>query len=432
MNSFKKIVFAFVFLSKAVLASSGTFDWSNPGCLIFGTLNPMVTAVNANAGCLYQSSNGNLYEKQDNGTSTDWSSFALTNATFSTIGPFDSNAPSVNGLSSASSSLYAQSASLTVPGMVNTTAQSFAGIKTFAALINSVGINFSTDPVFVASTIVQVDSSGNTAFGPVNLANGLMATGTLPVTRGGTGQTSLNSTVFTTLFKTVATTLGDLVYGGAAGAPTRLAGDTSNVKKYITETSSGGVAAAPVFSSIALADLPTQPNNSFVGNFSGSTASPSISSITQLKTAIGIFTTSTSGLVPNNASGTGIAILHDDHTWSTKVQLDLFTGTAPTATVNANAGTGATCTVTGGTYAGNVVITAGTLSLASGDQCDLTFSTALTNAPYCQLQPTNATAAAMSVNVYKTSTNSALSVNFSIAATPVAVYSFDYLCAQNL
>lgn len=52
------------------------------------------------------------------------------------------------------------------------------------------------------------------------------------------------------------TTLGDLMYGGASGAVTRLAGDTSNTKKFLSETSSAGTAAAPTWATIAAADVP--------------------------------------------------------------------------------------------------------------------------------------------------------------------------------
>lgn len=43
------------------------------------------------------------------------------------------------------------------------------------------------------------------------------------------------------------TTLGDGIYGGASGIPTRLAGDTSNTRKFLTETASSGAAQAPAW-----------------------------------------------------------------------------------------------------------------------------------------------------------------------------------------
>jgi len=53
------------------------------------------------------------------------------------IGVFDSQAPSANGLSVVTTTLYAQSADATHPGMVNTTTQTFAGAKTFSSVVTS-------------------------------------------------------------------------------------------------------------------------------------------------------------------------------------------------------------------------------------------------------------------------------------------------------
>lgn len=57
------------------------------------------------------------------------------------------------------------------------------------------------------------------------------------------------------------TTLGDLAYGGASGTLTRLAGDTSNTRKFLREVSSGGVAAAPAWDTITAGDVPTLNQN---------------------------------------------------------------------------------------------------------------------------------------------------------------------------
>ena len=43
------------------------------------------------------------------------------------------------------------------------------------------------------------------------------------------------------------TTLGDTIYGGAAGATTRLAGSTSATMAVLTQTGTGVVSAAPVW-----------------------------------------------------------------------------------------------------------------------------------------------------------------------------------------
>lgn len=79
--------------------------------------------------------------------------------------------------------------------------------------------------------------------------------GALTGTNGGTGQTSI-SAAFASFFETAATTLGDLVYGGASGAPTRLAGNTTATKKFLRETGNGSNAAAPAWDTVVASDLP--------------------------------------------------------------------------------------------------------------------------------------------------------------------------------
>jgi hypothetical protein len=62
-------------------------------------------------------------------------------------------------------------------------------------------------------------------------------------------------------FTNPMTTLGDLIDGGASGAATRLAGDTSNTRKFLRTQASGGVATAPVWDTIQAGDVPTLNQN---------------------------------------------------------------------------------------------------------------------------------------------------------------------------
>jgi hypothetical protein len=56
-------------------------------------------------------------------------------------------------------------------------------------------------------------------------------------------------------FANPMTTLGDSIYGAASGTPTRLAGNITTVKQYLSQTGTGTVSAAPIWSAIAGADI---------------------------------------------------------------------------------------------------------------------------------------------------------------------------------
>lgn len=53
----------------------------------------------------------------------------------------------------------------------------------------------------------------------------------------------------------IMTTLGDIMYENSTPAPTRLAGNTTSTKKYLSQTGTGAVSAAPAWAQIAAADL---------------------------------------------------------------------------------------------------------------------------------------------------------------------------------
>lgn len=52
------------------------------------------------------------------------------------------------------------------------------------------------------------------------------------------------------------TTLGDLIYGGASGATTRLAGNTTATNKFLRSVGDGTLAAAPTWEALVAADIP--------------------------------------------------------------------------------------------------------------------------------------------------------------------------------
>lgn len=77
-------------------------------------------------------------------------------------------------------------------------------------------------------------------------------TGIVSIANGGTGQTTASAA-----FDAISpmTALGDLIYGGAAGTDTRLAGNTTATKQFLSQTGNGSVSSAPVWQQPAVADL---------------------------------------------------------------------------------------------------------------------------------------------------------------------------------
>jgi hypothetical protein len=100
-----------------------------------------------------------------------------------------------------------------------------------------------------------------------------------------------------------------------------------------------------------------------------------------------------------------------------------------TATVNANAGTGATCTVSGNDTGGQITVTTGSGSWASGDQCDVTFASSYGSAPHPVIARANATSTSV-VQPYVTSTITNFSLNFTSPDVSSNTYVFNYFNAQ--
>lgn len=107
------------------------------------------------------------------------------------------------------------------------------------------------------------------------------------------------------------------------------------------------------------------------------------------------------------------------------------TGTSPTATPDANAGTGATCSVAGATdLAGTVQLVTGSAAWAAGAQCAITFNSAYAVAPKCTMLAVNAAAAIAAVNMYATKTTTDLILNFVNADVAATTYEWDYHCVE--
>jgi len=73
----------------------------------------------------------------------------------------------------------------------------------------------------------------------------------IPINKGGTGQTT-QSAGFNAL--SPMTTVGDVIYGAASGAGTRLGGNTTTTKKFLSGTGDGSNATAPTWAIVTADD----------------------------------------------------------------------------------------------------------------------------------------------------------------------------------
>jgi len=95
-----------------------------------------------------------------------------------------------------------------------------------------------------------------TMAGYLPLPSGTPAAGQAPLATG-----SGEASAWGNVAANPMTTSGDTLYGGASGAMTRLAGDTSNTRKFLREQSSAGVAQPPAWDTIAAGDVPVLNQN---------------------------------------------------------------------------------------------------------------------------------------------------------------------------
>jgi microcystin-dependent protein len=110
------------------------------------------------------------------------------------------------------------------------------------------------------SAIVARDASGNFSAGTItaNLTGNVTGTatnvsGTVAIANGGTGATTA-AAAFDAL--SPLTTVGDILMAGADGTDSRLAGNTTSAKQFLTSTGTGSAATTPSWGALAAGDLP--------------------------------------------------------------------------------------------------------------------------------------------------------------------------------
>lgn len=122
----------------------------------------------------------------------------------------------------------------------------------------------STPAITLSTTITGLLKGNGTAISAASAGTDYQAPISLTVT-GNSGpatfiSNTLNIPTYTLTglggFTNPMTTLGDVIYGGASGVATRLSGNTTTTKKFLIQTGTGTVSAAPVWDTILASDIP--------------------------------------------------------------------------------------------------------------------------------------------------------------------------------
>jgi len=183
----------------------------------------------------------------------------VTNAADGTLGTTTSIPKSVVGLGNVENtalSTWGGSTSITTVGSIGTgtwNATAIADGKIASALTgktyNGLTITTSTGVLTIAnSKTLSVNntiaiSATNDSNSGLNIGGG----GTL----GSAAFTATNAYISSTLM----TALGDIIYGGASGAATKLLGNTTSTKKFLRQTGDGTNSAAPAWDTVTKTDV---------------------------------------------------------------------------------------------------------------------------------------------------------------------------------
>lgn len=218
--------------------------------------------------------------------------------------------------------------------------------------------------------------------------------------------------------------------------------NTANATLNLSTISSGTAACV---------DTPASPNTGVIGLAYFGCTSTNTNSVTgsgvvfispgniRLSTSGDIVSTVTQAVVPGLPQGE--IMLGAGSTTGTNVLLSIKNGhikidqtTSPTATVNANAGTGATCTLSNATdSAGTINLTTTAVSPATGTQCTINFNKAYGVAPICGIYSASDNSSlfwvSSAINMPDSTTTTAI-VRFGATDAVGHTYKFKYLCVE--
>ena len=216
-----------------------------------------------------QASGNYLTALTGDGTASGPGSSALTLATVnSNTGTFASVTVNGKGLVTAASALSGDattSGSAITLATVNSNIGSFGSSTSIPSFtVNAKGlITAAGSSVVIAPAGTLTGTTLNSTIVSSSLTSvGTIATGiwngtSIAIANGGTGQTTANA-AFNAL--SPMTTSGDLIYGGASGAGTRLAGNTTSTINFLAQTGTGSASAAPAWTAFTVPTVQALPS----------------------------------------------------------------------------------------------------------------------------------------------------------------------------
>lgn len=126
----------------------------------------------------------------------------------------------------------------------------------------------------------------------IDLAGAFTTAGAYALTLTTTGATNVTLPTAGTLLASPLTALGDVIYGGAAGATTRLAGNTTTTRNFLRQVGDGVNSAAPAWDTVTKTDVGlSNVENTALSTWAGTASITTVGTIgtgTWQGTAIGI------------------------------------------------------------------------------------------------------------------------------------------------
>jgi hypothetical protein len=191
--------------------------------------------------------------------SDNWNTIEMTNAAASTVTvPLNSSVAFPTSPSATIQIAAYGAGGVTVVATGGVTIRSSSGVLTIPQYSFAVLIKRGTDEWYLENgslitgaalttsgdSYITVSTSGSPSTALLNAAGlSVSLTGTVPATLGGTGLSSY--------------VLGDLPYASGTSSITALSGNITSTKKFLTQTGTGSVSAAPAWGTIASGDLPS-------------------------------------------------------------------------------------------------------------------------------------------------------------------------------